>query len=105
MHKNNIIVSGDFNAPDIIWGTEYSSQSPASDRLLEIIDDHDLSQHVKKPIRRVRNTQNILDLIFSNNSNIIENISVVPGISDHDIVIHCEHFLPKKEKCQTQNIH
>ena len=31
VHKNNIIVSGDFNAPDISWDTEYSSQSPASD--------------------------------------------------------------------------
>ena len=51
MHKNNIIVSGDLNAPDISWDTEYSSQSPASDRLLEIIDDHDLSQHVKEPTR------------------------------------------------------
>ena len=37
MYKNSIIVSGDFNAPDISWDTEYSSQSPASDRLLEII--------------------------------------------------------------------
>ena len=87
VHKNNIIVSGDFNAPDISWDTEYSSQSPASDRLFEIIDDHDLSQHVKDPTRRDRNTQNILDLILSNNSNMIENVSVVPGVSDHDIVL------------------
>lgn len=87
MHKNNIIASGDFNAPNVSWDTKYSSQFPASDRLLEIIDDHDLSQHVKEPTRRNRNTQNILDLILSNNSNIIENVSVVPGISDHDIVL------------------
>ena len=87
VYKNNIIVSGELNAPDINWDTEYSSQSPASDRLLEVIDDHDLSQHVKEPTRRDRNTQNILDLIPSNNSNIIENVSVVPGISDHDIVL------------------
>ena len=72
MHENNIIVSGDFNAPDIGWDTEYSSQSPASDRLLEMIDDHDRSQHIKEPIRRDSNTQNTLYLILSNNSNIIE---------------------------------
>ena len=30
VYKNNVIVSGDFNAPDISWDTEYSSQSPAS---------------------------------------------------------------------------
>ncbi|XP_020606237.1 uncharacterized protein LOC110044991, partial [Orbicella faveolata] len=97
-YKNNIIVSGDFNAPDISWDTEYSSQSPASDRLLEIIDDHDLSQLVKEPTRRVRNTQNILDLILSNNSNIIENISVVPGISDHDIVLFTVNTSCRRKK-------
>ena len=73
MHKNNIVF-GDFNAPDINWDTEFSSQSPASDRLLEIIDDHDLSQHVKEPTRRDRNTQNILDLILSNNSNMVQSL-------------------------------
>ena len=98
VHKNNIIVSGDFNAPDINWDTEYSSQSPASDRLLEIIDDHDLSQHVKEPTRRDRNTQNILDLILSNNSNIIENISIVPGLSDHDIVLFTVNTSCRRKK-------
>ena len=97
--KNNIIVSGYFNAPDISWDTEYSSQSPASDRLLEIIDDHDLSQHVNEQTRRDSNTQNILDLILSNNSNIIENVGVVPGISDHDIVNRTELI----SKCRHEN--
>ena len=98
MHKNNIIVSGDFNAPDISWDTEYPSQSPASGRLLEIIDDHDRSQHVKEPTRRDRNTQNILDLILSNNPNIIENVSVVPGISDHDIVLFTVNTSCRRKK-------
>ena len=98
VHKNNIIVSGDFNAPDIRWDNEYSSQSPASDRLLEIIDDHDQSQHVKEPTRRDRNTQNILDLILSNNLNIIENVSVVPSISDHDIVLFTVNTSCRRKK-------
>jgi len=98
VHKNNIIVSGDFNAPDIGWDSEYTNQSPASDGLLEIIDDHDMSQHVKEPTRRDRNTQNILDLILSNNSNIIENVSVVPGISDHDIVLFIVNTFCRRRK-------
>ena len=98
VHKNNIIFSGDFNAPDIDWNTEYSSQSPASDRLLEIIEDHDLSQHVKEPTRRDGNTQNILDPILSNNSNIIENVSVVPGICDHDIVLFTANTSCRRRK-------
>ena len=105
VHKNNIIVSGDFNAPDIDWNTEYSSQSPASDRLLEIIEDHDLSQHVKEPTRRDGNTQNILDLILSNNSNIIENVSVVPGICDHDIVLFTVNTSCRRRKSVKRKIY
>ena len=66
--------------------------------MLEIIDDHDLSQHVKEPARRDRNTQNILDLILSNNSNIIENVSVAPGISDHDIVLFTVNTSCRRKK-------
>ena len=98
VYKNNIIVSGDFNAPDISWDTEYSSQSPAFDRLLEIIDNHDLSQHVKEPTRRERNTQNILDLILSNNPNIIDDVRVVPGISDHGIVLFTVNTSCRRKK-------
>ena len=98
LHRNNIIIAGDFNAPDINWDNEYSSHSPASDRLLEIIDDHDLSQHVKEPTRRDSSSQNILDLILSNNSNIIENVKVVPGISDHDIVLFSVNTLCRRKK-------
>ena len=100
------------------WDTEYSSQSPASDRLLEIIVDHDLSKHLKEPTRRDRNIQNILDLILSINSNIIKNVSVVPGISDHDIVLftkerkmsNAKYSLKKKQtllafKTNLQNYH
>lgn len=98
MYKNSIIVSGDFNTPDISWDTEYSSRSSASDRLLEIIDDHDLSQHIKEPTRQDRNTQNILDLILSNNPNIIENVRVIPGISDHDIVLFTVNTSCRRKK-------
>ena len=98
VHRNNIIISGDFNAPDISWDTEYSSQYPAPDRLLEITDDHDLSQHVKEPTRKDRNTQNILDLILSNNSNIIENVSAVPGISGHHIVLFTVNTSCRRKK-------
>ena len=82
----------------MLHGQRLQKHNPASDRLLEIIDDHDLSQHVKEPTRRDRNTQNILDLILSNNSNIIENVSVVPGISDHDIVLFTVNISCRRKK-------
>ena len=38
IHKDNVNIAGDFNAPDIDW------QNPdVSNRLIEIIDDHDFS--------------------------------------------------------------
>ena len=32
------------------------------------------------------NTNNVLDLVLSNNPSIVSNIETIPGISDHDIV-------------------
>ena len=42
--------------------------------------------------------KNILDLILSNNPNIIENVSVVPGISEHDIVLFTVNTSCRKKK-------
>ena len=88
LNKNNVIVAGDFNAPNINW-TDHSTtnSSPTSERLLEIIDEHGLSQLVREPTRRQGDTQNILDLVLTNNDKIVNNIRVVPEISDHDIVL------------------
>lgn len=43
VYKNNIIVFGDFNVFDISWDIEYLSKFFVFDRLLEIVDDYDLS--------------------------------------------------------------
>lgn len=74
LHKNNVILTGDFNAPDINWANSpnLGNLSPASNKLLEIID-HDSNQFVKEPTRQQGNTQNILDLALS----IIKILSVV----------------------------
>ena len=86
---SNVILAGDFNAPDIDWvnSSNPGNLSPASTKLLEIIDDHDLNQFVKEPTRRQGTTQNFLDLVLSNNEDIIGGVEVIDGISDHDIVL------------------
>jgi len=43
----------------------------------------DLVKLVKEPTR----DDNILDLVLTNNVNIINNVRVIPGISDHDMVL------------------
>ena len=47
------------------------------------MNDHNLQQCNNIPIRG----NNILDLVFTTNNNLIENISVENGISDHQAVI------------------
>ena len=78
-------LSGDFNAPDINWPNLDSYLTSPSERLLEMIDQHDLKQLVESPTRHQGNTQNILDLVFTNIAGIVSGIEVVPATSDHDI--------------------
>lgn len=85
--KDPIIwLSGDFNAPNINWQTlSIPPESPylnTQQLLLDIIQDYGLSQMVLNPTR----LNNILDLFFTNVPNLINNVRVVSGLSDHDIV-------------------
>ena len=88
LHRNGIIwISGDFNAPYINWenmsivdGTSYPR---VHDRLLDIVLDHALSQLVDTPTR----LNNVLDLFITNLPSLINSVNVIPGLSDHDIVM------------------
>ena len=98
--KNSVILAGDFNAPDINWPNLDSSTylTSPSERLLEMIDEHDLKQLVESPTRRQGNTQNTLDLVFTNNAGIVSGTEVVPGISDHDMVLFSVKTSCRKKK-------
>ena len=100
LNKNNVIVAGDFNAPNINW-TDYNATNSfsASDRLLATIaGEHGLHQVVREPTRRQGDTQKILDLVLTNNDKIVNNIKVVQGISDHDIVLFQVNLACKKKR-------
>lgn len=95
-----MILAGDFNAPGINWSNLESSiyLSSPSEKLLEMVDEHDRKQLVKSPTRRHGNTHNILDLVFSNNAGIVSGIEVVPGVSDHDMILFSVKTLCRKKK-------
>ncbi|KAK3107538.1 hypothetical protein FSP39_016928 [Pinctada imbricata] len=81
-----IILCGDFNCPDVDW-TSLSVTSPV-DRIVhqDLIDlsiKFDLTQVQESPTRQ----GNILDLVFTTNPSLIKSTTVIPGISDHDIVV------------------
>ena len=79
---------GDFNVPYCKWDNNgcmpRGTKRSKGKQLNEFMENHFLTQKVNHPTRR----DNILDLIFTNNTNIIESINISPTIhSDHDLEV------------------
>ena len=88
-------MAGDFNTQDLKWTDDDATNcSPTSERLLEVIEEHGLTQLVKEPTRK----DNILDIVLTNNDEIVNNVRVVPGISDHDMVLFGVNLACRKKK-------
>ena len=60
-----------------------------------------MSQHVAKPTRG----NNMLDLVFSTNENIIESCEVVQGMSDHDAVLTTIDLKPARIKQKPRTVY
>ena len=88
--NNNIILAGDFNFPDIKWKKEKHQAEADKNNLsyqatefLNLIERYSLEQYVEAPTRK----NNVLDLIFTNNENLINSTFVYKSIiSDHKII-------------------
>ena len=88
---SHILIVGDFNMKEINWSLCESSenQEHISSVFLEGIKDCFLFQHVREPTRfREGQTPNILDLILTNEENMVEKIDYLPslGKSDHAVL-------------------
>jgi hypothetical protein len=61
--RYNVLEPGGFNAPDMNWETEATIiNNSTSEKLLDIINEHDILQLVREPTRRHNNnTKNILN--------------------------------------------
>ena len=97
--KNSIfLLGGDFNLPDIDWGTEsiVGNQYPKAinTTFMDTFKDLGLTQVVKTPTRG----ENVLDLFLTSNDNLIVGQSVDAGIGDHDFVtVQTSLKLPRKK--------
>ena len=101
----HVVLGGDFNLPDIDWSDGSIKPYPQyarciSEKMLDIVDDYNLTQMVHEPTRM----EHTLDLVFTTHPDLIENTYVVPGMSDHSAVICNINFKltpPKKnpENC------
>ena len=83
--SSTVVLTGDFNLLDIDWSISVvkgqSRNSRLQSKLLEIIDDHSLTQLNENETRE----NSILDLSI-NNPNLISRIETIPGISDHHAI-------------------
>ena len=95
------MLTGDFNAPDINWSDCVVNQNPEygyelNQALIDIMNDHDLVQENEKPTR----LDATLDLLFTTNPDLVTNLDVCQGMSDHMILltdIQVNVKLPKKK--------
>ena len=85
--NKNLLLGGDFNKPDINWAiptvNEGVKNKTLQEELINVSVQHGITQIQDKPTRE--NT--ILDLCFTNNPSLITYTDVIPGISDHEIVV------------------
>ena len=86
---SHLLICGDFNFPNIDWENNFSSD-PAAQQFLNTCDEVFLHQHVLKPTRaRSDQRPHILDLVFSNEENMVVNMCYESplGKSDHACLI------------------
>ena len=85
-NPSHLLVMGDFNYPGIDWNNELSERSQQEQEFLSSFRDWFLWQHVKEPTRyRSQQTANILDLVMTNEEDMIQHINYNEpvGKSDH----------------------
>ena len=90
--KCTVIIGGDFNAPHIDW-ENHSILSNAPNKkmceeLLNTLSEHELHQLQHKPTRY----SSVLDLFCLNKPDLVKDISIIPGFSDHDMVVVDTHL-------------
>ena len=89
---SHVIITGDFNYPDIDWTTVTStkSQEHESQIFINAMRDSFLYQHITQPTRhRYNQCANTLDLVISNEPDMIPDIQYLPGLglSDHLCIV------------------
>ena len=104
MKNTNLILTGDYNYPQINWTDEgygRAEEKKAAEFLDSVMDAY-LTQHITEPTRyRTGQKENVLDLIFTLHEDVVEDIKYLPpiGKSDHCSII----FSVNKGENQTKN--
>ena len=97
----NIILLGDFNAPDVKWDT-FTSATTSSDCLCDFVIDQNMFQQVNEPTHI---HGNILDLVITSDPDLITDLVVHPHTtyplqSDHFIITFSICALVRYHQCR-----
>ena len=93
--NSTVWLLGDFNLPKLDW--EHLKPKPDCSHptfyreCVDALSDCMLEQMVTSPTRG----QNKLDLFFTTNPTLVDDISVIPDLSDHDIVLAQANVKPE----------
>ena len=102
------VKTGDFNLREINWDTEMSNvnENHLDTEFLEGVKNNFLFQHVKQATRmRDKQQDSILDLILTNEENMIDNMKYLPplGKSDHVTIQFSLITYIKRFRSRTEN--
>jgi len=101
-----MLICGDFNLPRFDWSNSFSNyrnDANINSACAHFINDYCLTQVVNLPTRITETCSNILDIVMTNVSHRVHNISTDTGISDHCAVnFNYNADLPKKLKVKKQ---
>ena len=102
-HMHMAVIGGDFNLPGWDWNTRQvkTCRHPALHHTFgSILDDHGLTQVVTEATRG----ENVLDLFLVSNPTMVSDVSVVPGISDHNCPLLTIARCPSRQKQERRKI-
>ena len=94
-HHTNIILVGDFNFKDIDWKNNlFFNNSLNYEIFSDMLSDNFLNQMVLHPTRG----DNILDLILTNNCDMVLDVEIGEPISNHNIITFKANVNPYQRK-------
>ena len=95
-------IAGDFNLPQINWNTFTAPNDDVHDTLLNLFEDHNLSQLILVPTRK----NNILDLFLTNAPSLVSDYHLADplGSSDHSSIILEVNISSKKPTSSPRKI-
>ena len=95
----DLLVTGDFNLSEFDWSTNHPTKSSEHHYLLsDIIQDNFLYQMVDESTRE----NNILDLVLTTNSDLINNLEVGEPFSDHNSITFIVNTRPYQQRISTK---